>query len=104
MKLSPAQLRMVDLERVAVERDPEFLTRHRVHLDAGGGLVVADDVDLAAHERDLQPAHGSEVDYLRPVDQPLSSAMSDSSLLVAAIRRFQTHDISRLLLFTIYRV
>ena len=50
----PAQLRVVDLDDVAGDLDAEVLDGDAVHLDAGAGLVVGDDVDLAADEADLE--------------------------------------------------
>ncbi len=69
----PAQLRVVDLEGVAVDRDQQIAAGDGVHLDPGGRLVVADDVDLAGDEADLELAHRLDVDDLGTVDEPLLS-------------------------------
>ena len=69
----PAQLRVVDLDEVAGGLDAEVLDRDGVHLDADAGLVVGDDVDLAADEADLELAHVLDIDDagLTRVDDPL---------------------------------
>src|SRR6185437_14267737 len=61
----PTPLRVIDLERVAVDRDLQLLAGDLAHLDASGRLVVPDHVDLAADQTDLELAHHLEVDRLR---------------------------------------
>ena len=69
----PAQLRVVDLDGIAGDFDAEILDGDAVHLDAGAGFVVGDDVDLSADEADLERSDGFDVDHssLAGVDDPL---------------------------------
>ena len=69
----PAQLRVVDLDGIAGDFDAEILDGDAVHLDAGAGFVVGDDVDLSADEADLERSDGFDVDdsSLAGVDDPL---------------------------------
>ena len=52
----PAELGVVDLDRVAVDAHEERLAGDRVHFDPHAGLVVGDDVDLPSDEADLEGA------------------------------------------------
>ena len=69
----PPQLRVVDLDDIAGHLDAEVLDGDAVHLDAHAGLVVGDDIDLAADEADLELADVFDVDDagLARVDDPL---------------------------------
>jgi hypothetical protein len=72
----PAQLRVVDLEHVAIDLHLQVLAGDARDLDACAGLVVGDHVDLAADEADLELAHELEVDdpALAGIDDPLLDA------------------------------
>ena len=87
----PAQLRVVDLDDVAGRLDAEVFDRDGVHFDAHAGLVVGDDVDLAADEADLELADVFDVDdsRLARVDDPLLEGHGSSPVLGLA------RDISR---------
>ena len=63
MKLSQ-QLRVIDLEAVAVHRDLEVFGGDAVHFNASSWLVMADDVDRAADQADLELAHQFDIDNL----------------------------------------
>ncbi len=67
----PAQLRVIDLERCSVVADAQVFAGHRVHLDPSERFVVADNVDLAADERDLEFADCTELNNFGAVEQPL---------------------------------
>src|SRR5690554_308225 len=67
----PVELRMIDLEHIALDRDLQRLAVDRVHFHPGARLIVGDDVDLAGDEAYLDGPHFVHVDCLGTVYEPL---------------------------------